>query len=268
MDRRGDRERKAILINDYDPQSYDSLYPVVRYVGDETVQVEIRKAGRDLFFYGAVTKGTYADFIRWKAKQDATGPSTWDVLEDMRKAGCPGKVLNDLRGQLNATKALAAAKDFIASNRNDVSFLLLLGSPGIGKSVAAAYVMREHGKRAGLQGRDPSRPAEYRWIQASQLIGASNYGADAQWVNELERVRLLIVDELGADSASRAGKAKVTELLLKRHSRNAGTVLASNLSHVDFIEVYGQALFDRIRSNGVDPDLKSEKSLRKTLRSP
>lgn len=243
------------------PEEYERSFPLVAKVGDETVEVEVRMAGKGVHFYGDVLRGTYADFVRWQQKNRATGPTDWDVLADLAKAGCPGRTISDLRKQVLPTRSLEAAKDFLAADRADVVFLSLLGPKGVGKSLAAGWVMREWGKAKGLQVQPGVNG--YRWVQASALIGASQWGPDAQWVQQLERASLLVVDELGADQASRAAKSRITELLLARHARLRATVFTSNLSHQEFAEVYGEALVDRIRSSGIDPELGREKSLRR-----
>jgi len=241
---------------------YGSEYPVVRVVGDESLQVEVRRAAKGLFFYGELLKGSAADFMRWRQKGNAQGATDYEVLEDMRRNGCPGRTVDDLRRALGSTMALDAARRFASASREDVCVLALMGPTGVGKSVAAGHAMLEHGKRVGPN-RTPGAAPVYTWVQANRLVGLSYFEEqDKGLLRDLERCGHLTVDELGADQATQSGKGRVTELLLARFAAKRATVITSNLTHKAFADVYGQALVDRIKSDGIDVDLSREKSLR------
>lgn len=243
---------------------YDENFPLVKCVGDETVQVEVRRGANGLFFFGALTKGTHKEFMVWREKNNRPPPAESELLEDMRRCGCPGRTIDDLRRRLKPTQALDASKRFSGARREDLCLLLLLGPAGVGKSVAAAAAMMAHGRAIG--GRAPGSPKPYLWIQASRFIGISHFeDTDRQFLAEVEKVGFLVVDEIGSDQASKTGHVRVTELLLARFAQRRATVLTGNLKHSEFEEAYGKALVDRIRSGGMDPDLSKEKTNRQPL---
>lgn len=153
-------------------------------------------------------------------------------------------------------KPLQAAKEFVAAPATTARFLLLLGQKGVGKTVAAAFVLRElvakganHSEPSGGMARKASA-AEF--TLASSLARISGYNHDdREWFERLCETRVLVIDDLGADAANQFSAAMLDELLTRRHAERLRTVITSNLGKDAIKARLGDRLTDRIRETGI-----------------
>lgn len=189
-------------------------------------------------------------------------PTPMELESQLQKAGVPLAVVSGLRVPLKATQALAAARAFLGAPRHLACFLVLLGSPGRGKSLAAAWVMREVLRRDGWnKAATGGHALPVEFVEASRLTRVSSYDKlDGQWMDDLATVPVLVLDDAG-DEATTAGQDALSGLLLQRSAKFRRTVLTSNLRKEAFERRYGMALADRIRSSGVVVELAG-KSMR------
>lgn len=148
----------------------------------------------------------------------------------------------------------ASWRDLRSSKKHRVGTTrFLIGSPGIGKTVAFAHAVAHH-----------KLPAQF--VLANDLEPKA-----LQRNEELERrvqnVDLLAIDELGAERAS----DEIILLVQRRHDNGKFTLLASNLGARDVMDRYlgsahGQRLSDRLKrqfSEGLKAMVTlAEKSLR------
>lgn len=193
------------------------------------------------------------------ARRDAGNDANWVVrLERMH---VPASAIVALRApQENA--CLLAAKKFLTAPREVLPALVLIGPTGLGKTVAAAYVLRDFAKRFDWNGQPTGitiAPAIF--LPARRLSRLSTFdAADRELYENARRTKVLVLDDLG-DEAHDFAKAQLVDLLMERLDAGRALVLTSNLSAEAFRKRYGEALFDRIRARSIVPAL-SGKTLR------
>jgi DNA replication protein DnaC len=114
-------------------------------------------------------------------------------------------------------KALAYAREMVETKEGK---LVLLGSNGTGKTHLAVGVVRE------LSGRLYSMYEITTRIRASYVSGAKETELDI--VDELARVEMLAIDEIGRTKGSEAETNWLSYIIDKRHTRNLPLMLISN----------------------------------------
>lgn len=172
------------------------------------------------------------------------------ICDGMEAAGIGGRNLAALEAGLDATDAVKAVEEFIAGRR---TFLLLTGSPGTGKSVAACVAVRraiEHRRGAMFA----------RAVEVSRL---SLFDGDGKaTVARMRRVSLLVIDDLGVEGLNDGWRATFEDVLDARYQERLDTVMTSNLDVAGFKLRYGARVTDRIRHDGAIVSCGSE-SMRK-----
>lgn len=117
-----------------------------------------------------------------------------------------------------------------------LTFLLLLGDNGRGKSHLGAAALKQAGE--GL------------FIEHKALIDEirSSYGTD-KTVDVIERYQdapLLVLDEVGMTAGGKDEQVHLHDILAKRHDFRRPTILTSNKSLPEIKEILGFRLIDRI----------------------
>lgn len=202
----------------------------------------------------------YREELRKRAEElDSPTQKTEDVIAAMRRCGVPGRHLAAVAKPLKSSQALKLAAEFLGNRVDLTSLLALLGAPGKGKSIAAAWVVREFLRKRGWNnGATGSAQSPAMWVDAGRLSGVSSYDkVDGQWLDELETTPLLVLDDIGDESAS-TGKDIVARLVSGRHAKLRRTVLTSNLTRTAMGARYGQAITDRLRDSAVVAELGGE----------
>ena len=141
--------------------------------------------------------------------------------------------------------ALVAVRRFVAGPWQDPAregtplALILAGAVGRGKSIAAAWAA-----------------ASDRWVsyyaEAMDLIQSGIFGGDRREGYWLQRVPLLVLDELGTEPLDQAGwgESKFYDLLNARLQNRRRTILVTNLDPQAFIARYpDKRLRDRLRAH-------------------
>jgi DNA replication protein DnaC len=206
----------------------------------------------------------YAE-LRAAAAQKDKGIDPQDLPYRLQKLGVPAEDILALGRTLESTLSLEAAKKFIAAPREaGIRFLLLLGGPGIGKTLAAAYVIRHEARRFDWNGQASGAGTEpIQLVRAGDLTRLDGYDkADTARIEGMARCRLLAVDDMG-DEGGPIGRGALIDMLLRRDSMGRPTIMTTNLTAERFAELYGAPLMDRIRVRGIAPNLSKEKSRRK-----
>src|SRR6185503_21067088 len=98
--------------------------------------------------------------------------------------------------------------------------------------------------------RQAAKVHSVRWRQCSDVAKMSNYGPDAAELATLKRVRLLVLDEVGAEHLTDSARALLSELLNARYEGSLRTVLTANLDEKTLETRLGKRIFDRIRHGG------------------
>lgn len=150
-----------------------------------------------------------------------------------------GERIADVLKTPDTTHAMGAAREWDASAR---WCLVLLGGVGSGKSVAAGWCAHQ----------SLARGDSAMWLRASEASTASLYGAEAQERALRARgVRLLVLDDLGAEMNSEAWKTWLEDVLGARYANGLRTVITTNLDAEGLKARLGQRLTDRVREGMV-----------------
>jgi DNA replication protein DnaC len=130
-------------------------------------------------------------------------------------------------------------------------WLVLLGAPGTGKSVAAAWALRrcfENGDTVA-------------WQSAATIATRAGGFNGEELATRLRGVDVLAVDDLGAEHDSDWGRSVLREVLQSRHDDGLRTIVTSNLFGAEFRGHIGTRLADRVRGQCLAAELRG-KSLR------
>lgn len=108
-------------------------------------------------------------------------------------------------------------------------FRVLAGPKGRGKTFALAWAAKE---------------SNGRYVDAAALVATSTFDESA-W-RDLERARVLCLDELGAEATNSAYEANLYALLNRRYQAQRKTLIATNLNAASFRARYCEAGLDRL----------------------
>ncbi len=178
----------------------------------------------------------------------------------LQRLGVPPRAILDLR-RLQDTAAMDAARKANAIPGEMCPFLALLGEPGQGKTVAAAWMFREAARRT-CPDLPTGAPEPLVWVQAATFTRLSAFSSDdEQLLKRLRAARLVVLDDLG-DEATALGVATAVELCKGREAAGRRTLITSNLTPPAFRARYGDALWDRLHARGIVEGLRGA-SMRK-----
>lgn len=239
----------------------DCRGPGARVNGDCAVLREFRMllspGGREQLLF------EYRTEISRRELEREGGGAPADTHFRLQRMGVPQLALLGLRGA-KPNAALDGARTFVNAPREAIQYLLLVGATGVGKSVAAAWVLQQFAQRYPWDSqptRGERQPALF--VEARQLTRLSNFDAQqTAWLEELTAVQLLVLDDIG-DEGTDAGRNALIDLCITRGDRGRRTVLTSNLTGETFKTRYGVALADRIRQRGIIPNLQGAPSMRR-----
>lgn len=142
-------------------------------------------------------------------------------------------------------KALAVAADFVA-NWSDVkrkgSWLVFSGQPGTGKSHLAIAI---------LQALLPAHKGRYMTcMELIQTIRSAwrkdSEASELDVVEELARVPLLVLDEIGVQNGTESEMLHLFDVLDKRYRELMPTILLTNQNKDGFRQFVGDRVYDRM----------------------
>jgi DNA replication protein DnaC len=153
--------------------------------------------------------------------------------ERMTISGVPADIRRVLTTCYEPTESTQAVDAWIASGER---LLLLAGTFGTGKSVAAGYAIS----------RCPGR-----WMHASEIAKVGRLDADERY-RELQSARLLVIDDIGSEynDASGWGKSTLTALLLTRYEEGLRSILTCNLDGKAWKQYADMRILDRLAGDG------------------
>lgn len=172
-------------------------------------------------------------------------------VQRLKRVGCGVRAIM-ASAEPQATQALNNVAEWFQSGK---CWLVLTGSRGVGKTVAATWAIE-----TALERRQSAL------ARSAAEVAALGYQQPQEFAR-LKRVEFLVVEELGADHANDFAKSRLFELLDARHEAKAQTILVSNLSLGDLAKRLGDRLADRIRSDGMAFEIKAA-SLRNSGATP
>ena len=211
-------------------------------------------------------------FDRWKQQRERGWSEVAIPTREPRSmrrllagAGAPLDAIEALRAP-KQTRAMAAAKQYLEDDSHDLRALALLGQRGVGKTVAACWVLGRLLQECDLADRpsgDEVRQTGFGYfLHATTLSRYLGDKASSEWMDRLGRCSALLLDDLGKEPLSgyRADefRAALFELVNTRHGNRRATLLTSNLNATDVERRYGKALMDRLRDRGLVSELAGE----------
>jgi len=143
------------------------------------------------------------------------------------------------------SKAVDAAWDF-AHNAEDSMGLILLGSPGTGKTHIAA----------GLINHFLANGRACLFVEAIKIFRAVKESWKRPDRNESDVLKafvapdILVIDEVGVQHGSETEKMFMTEIINDRYNALKATILCGNLSPKELKATIGERAFDRFKENG------------------
>lgn len=207
------------------------------------------------------------------AREDVAGRAQRDAdvwqrsAGELRKLGVPLDAI-DATGKPDENEATGSARAFLDSDPVQVRFLLLMGKKGTGKTVAAALVLRKAAAdfvraRNNLPSGGGIPELSAAFVLASTFARISGYAADDKaWFEQLCAVRVLVLDDFGAEHLGPFAAGMLDEMLTRRHGSRLRTVITSNLGKPELRARMGERLYDRISTSCIACVLVGE-SLRK-----
>lgn len=160
-----------------------------------------------------------------------------------RKRGVPERVIdatfeNFVDSTPEKTRAVARAQEWCKDPSG--VFLVLLGTPGTGKTHLAVSALRSS-LVEGLCAVHQTMMAE---IHAS-YVNSSTPALIERW----QSAPVLVIDEFGLERAPRDEEAILYAVIAVRHDRRLRTIITANLTREDFRERMGYRLVDRVQEN-------------------
>lgn len=121
--------------------------------------------------------------------------------------------------------------------------LIMLGNPGTGKNhLATAICKAVKAKRCTV--------LRVKAAEFLDAFWAKDFGERDQWIRELSRVHLLVLDEVGRSSSTANAQNAFFRLIDARYEAVRPTLLLSNLDRDGVIEALGDAAYDRLTEAG------------------
>lgn len=158
------------------------------------------------------------------------------VLNKLKSAGVGERTIESM-SVLKETAAVVAVREWTP---NPTTWLLLAGSVGTGKTVAAAWCLKTMA--------DLDRSVAF--TRAGELARLSGFDEGARQLSRLKEVRYLVVDDLGTECANQWGQSILHELFDHRHEAKLKTIITSNLKRTDARARLGDRMSDRVQGDG------------------
>jgi DNA replication protein DnaC len=143
-------------------------------------------------------------------------------------------------------KALSICKDYAENFKGNLAAgrcLIMRGNPGTGKNHLSAAIMIEVMKQNYTALR----------IKAGEFLDeywAKGSGDNRAWLQQMSKVDLLVIDEIGRTSNGKAAKDSFFRLIDARYEEVKPTIVISNLEIAGLKETLGDAAYDRLREGG------------------
>lgn len=192
------------------------------------IENEIRKAYQD----------------HWIARESGARPWLSDQPEPMPSAtfhawlngrGVPPRYLDEVLRGMRETPPVTEVRAFMGDPSR--SLLLLIGTRGVGKTIAASFAA------ARWLG---------RYVLAAEISQAYRELSYREIVRAWCSVGLLVIDELGREptDADQRSRATMWEVVERRYSARLKTILVSNTPEKLLRERYDEPMWDRISGDG------------------
>lgn len=145
----------------------------------------------------------------------------------------------------NIKKAYTVARDFVDTFGKEFRNLFLYGDTGVGKTFLSNCIAKEL--------IDKSHSVIYlSSFELFDTLAKSKFGKDeaaGQMHEHIFDCDLLIIDDLGTELANSFTVSQLFLCLNERLLRQKSTIISTNLSLEDLIDIYSERTFSRITSN-------------------
>lgn len=168
----------------------------------------------------------------------------------MTDAGIGDKTAEAL-ANLDEDESIQVARRWWESSKRS---LVLIGGVGAGKTVAAAWLVRESIRSGGTGAM--TRP--------TRLAAISGFEEGARELERLGRVDLLAIDDLGTENLTEHAFARLNEILDARYEGQTRTVLTSNAKWETLRQRLGERIVDRLAESGQVTGLAGKSKRRKS----
>ncbi len=198
------------------------------------------------------------------AKRIDAGMDFDELARKLNKLGVPGPALSVAK-RPDDNEAMDGARRWWKGDLALVPALVLMGTPGVGKTVAAAWCCLEWGKDYGWNSQPSGPSAEpLMWVDGPVLRKAGAFdGPAAEVMEQVATARLVVIDDAGREG-NRPAMEALSDALVERIDHRRPFVLSTNLAGQPFRERYGEALADRLRASALIIAIKA-KSLRRPV---
>jgi len=189
----------------------------------------------------------------WEDEPDANqGPSEWHLA--MLRKGVPPRVVRCLESDPRTTPAMDAAKRWTKG-----TFLCLSGESGVGKSVAAGWLI-SRGPLGPCPFTQPQGHEQFAyWPHGPKWTRANDLALGFQPIpGEIRRASVLVIDDLGDEKNSEHSRGRLSTLLSERDDLQARTVITTNLNAATLAHRYGVRFVDRIKGHGFLTAIRGE----------
>lgn len=179
----------------------------------------------------------------------STGQVTWgECVSQVERVGAPHFTLTVSRKpQSNA--ALEGAKQWWNRTRSAKPTLLLSGTTGSGKSVAAGWVAIKFAEARKWWVGQPSgpMPTSLVWLDAEEVTRLNLLmDDDERLVERAGAAEFLVIDDLGA-LGGKAGLLAMSQLIARRVDSGRPLVVTTNTSGAELAVALGKHVVDRMR---------------------
>lgn len=201
------------------------------------------------------------DIARETSERDAIERNMRRLAGKLQRSGASPRAL-DAATSARPTEALALVQRWLPDE--SLTWLVMCGDKGVGKTVAATWAVREmctRGKSGAVK-------------RATEVAKLSQFDAGKAELDWLKRVDLLVVDDFGTELLNDYARAVWHELLDYRHEFYGRTIITSNLHWLakgekpGLADRLGERLVDRVQQAGRIQQLQAERSLRRIGKKP
>lgn len=160
----------------------------------------------------------------------------------------------DRRGSLEQRPTMRAAAHYLAQPRPmEHPVLFLAGPASSGKTQAAVHVLAEWA-RGYSWGRQASGQDERLGVftRAVDVASADRFSPEGRaWLERLRAAPVLVLDDLGSESATGPGAALLYDVIDERYRQLRRTVVTTNLRAQQLQEGYDERLLRRLRESSI-----------------
>ncbi|ROR94288.1 replicative DNA helicase loader DnaC [Raoultella ornithinolytica] len=146
----------------------------------------------------------------------------------------------ECEGQMNA---LSRARQYVEEFDGNIASFIFSGKPGTGKNHLAAAICNE----LLLRGKSVLIITVADIMSAMKDTFGNREISEEQLLNDLSRVDLLVIDEIGMQTESRYEKVIINQIVDRRSSSKRPTGMLTNSNMDEMNKLLGERVMDRMR---------------------